>query len=243
MTIVQSMITKQLPYIAKNDGLNICMNNLISRCFISLYSEALKIDVLRNIWDIFFMYGHIILFRTFQFVTLLLCDKKYENPKFTIEKIHQEILDKLQKITDTDLLNYFLIQDNLINDSYVNENRKRQKDQVYKQNINFKESIAGNTNSKMECDLRTPYCVYNNEINNIEKFNEVKIFRIKNNTKCYENYFTEKIKEENKDKKIIEQKDNSKNETMDLDDNNDVDLDDLDKILIERHKHVCTDQK
>ena len=242
MNIVQSMITKELPYIAKNEGLNLCMNNLISRCFISLYSETVKIDVLRNIWDIFFMYGNIILFRTFKFVSYLLCDKKYQNPKFTIERIHEEILDKLQNITDTDLLNYFLIQDSLINDSYVNENRKRKKMKVYEQNVNFKESIAGNSSEKMECDLRTPYCVYNNEINNIDKFNEVKIFRTRNNTKCYENYFIEKIKEENKEDKKIDietKKDNNKNEIIELDDNNDVNLDDLDRVLIERHQHVC----
>ena len=247
MNIVQSMIKKQLPFIAKNEGLSLCMNNLISRCFISLYSETVKIDVLRNIWDIFFMYGNIILFRTFKFVAYLLCDEKYQNPKYTIEKIHEEILDKLQKITDTDLLNYFLIQDNLINDSYVNENRKRKKIKVYEQNVNFKESIAGNNhNTKIECDLRTPYCVYNNEINDIEKFNEVKIFRINNNTKCYENYFNKKINIENNNEKEIDKKtpkdNDSKNEINDLGDNS-VDLDDLDKVLVERHKHVCNDIK
>ena len=108
-------------------SLKLCINNLISRCFISLYSETLEIDVLRNIWDAFFIYGDLILFRTFKFIAYLLCDKKYENPKYTIETIHEEILNKLQKINDTDLLNYFLITDHLINDSYIKENRKRQK--------------------------------------------------------------------------------------------------------------------
>ena len=44
----------------------------------------------------------------------------------------------------------------------------------------------------MKCDLRTPYCVYNIEINDINKYNEFKIFRIKKNTKYYENYFKER---------------------------------------------------
>jgi hypothetical protein len=250
MSIVQSMISKKLPFISKNEGLNLCINNLISRCFISLYSETVKIDILRNIWDIFFIYGDVILFRTFKFISYLLCDKKYENEKYTIERIHEEILDKLQKISDIDLLNYFLITDNLINDSYVKENRKRKKLKIYEQNVNYKESIAGDGN--IECDLRTPYCVYNNEINNIEKYNEVKVFKIKNNTKYYENYFSDIIKNE---KRIDDEGDkdnnmNNMNENNDLDDSNDnikneieVSLDDFNGLLIERHKHVCIEKK
>ena len=250
MSIVQSMISKKLPFISKNEGLNLCINNLISRCFISLYSETVKIDILRNIWDIFFIYGDVILFRTFKFISYLLCDKKYENEKYTIERIHEEILDKLQKISDIDLLNYFLITDNLINDSYVKENRKRKKLKIYEQNVNYKESIAGD--GSMECDLRTPYCVYNNEINDIEKYNEVKVFKIKNNTKYYENYFSDIIKNE---KRIDDEGDkdnnmNNMNENNDLDDSNDnikneieVSLDDFNGLLIERHKHVCIEKK
>ena len=70
MSIVQSMISKKLPFISKNKAY-LCTNNLISRCFISLYSETVKIDILRNIWDIFFIYGDVVLFRTFKFISYL----------------------------------------------------------------------------------------------------------------------------------------------------------------------------
>ena len=46
---------KKLDYIDKNEELNLCINNLVSRCFISLYSEIVEIEILRNIWDIFFV--------------------------------------------------------------------------------------------------------------------------------------------------------------------------------------------
>ena len=241
MSLAQSIISKKLDFINKNEGLTLCINNLISRCFISLYSETLEIDVLRNIWDTFFIYGDLILFRTFKFIAYLLCDKKYEHPRYTIEKIHEEILNKLQKIKDTDLLNYFLITDHLINDSYIKENRKRKKMKVYEQNVNFKENIAGK--DKKECDIRTPYCIYNNEINDIDKYNEFKIFKIKKNTKYYENYFKEKFF--NKDKKQLyneEEKSNNINNINNFNNNieNDVNLNDFDNILLERHKHVCT---
>ena len=53
-TVVLSTLTRKLPYIDKNEGLKLCLNNLINRCFISLYSEIVGINLLRNIWDIFF---------------------------------------------------------------------------------------------------------------------------------------------------------------------------------------------
>ena len=236
MSIVQSMISKDLQFISKNEGLNLCINNLISRCFISLYSEIVDVEVLRNIWDKFFLYGDLILFRTFKFIAYLLCDKKYENTKYSIEKIHEEILNKLNKINDTDLLNYFLLMDPLINDSYIKINRKRKKMKVYEQNMNYKETLA--ENGQMNCDVRTPYCLYNNEINDIEKYNEFKIFKIRNNSKYYQNYFSEKINEVEKRKDEEEKKINN-DEQINIKDFNEINLDDFDEILIERHKHVC----
>ena len=233
-SIVFSMLVKKLNYIDKNEGLKLCLNNLINRCFISLYSEIVGIDVSRNILDIFFIYGDRILFRTFTYIAYLLCDKKYE--KYDIEQIHDELIQKLEKIDDSDLLNYFLLTEHKINESYIKENRKRKKIKIYEQNVNFKESIAGN--EKLKCDLRTPYCVYNNEINNVEKYNEFKIFRIKKNTKCYPNYFTKKL-----DDKIIYDDEFEKNNisNSDLNENDEeITLDDFDNILVERHNHVCT---
>lgn len=247
MSIVQSMIKNKLDFISKNEGLNLCINNLVSRCFISLYSEILEIKVFRNILDTFFIYGDVILFRTFKFISYLLFEKKYENQNYSIDKIHEEILNKLQQINDTDLLNYFLIADLLINDSYVKENRKRKKMKIYEQNVNFKENFAGK--SKINCDKRTPYCVYNTDINDLDKYNEYKIFRIKKNTKYYENYFLDKIKNK-KEKKSEEEKNNKIEEANNSNNENEntnkiaveVNLDNLDEILVERHKHVCTEQ-
>ena len=246
MAIVHSMLVQKLDYIDKNEGLQLCINNLITRCFISLYSEAVGVDILRNIWDAFFLYGDLILFRTFKFVAYLLCDKKFK--QYSIEEIHEEIINKLQKIDDTSLLNYFLLYDHLINESYVKASRKRKKKEVYKQNVSFKESISGD--GKMECDLRTPYCVYNTEINDIDKYNEFKIFRTKENTKYHKNYFKDIFENdlETEDEEIGDNNNNDKEvNTTNGNDNDgntqkeiDITLDAFDDLLLERHKHVCT---
>jgi hypothetical protein len=250
MAIVHSMLVKKLDYIDKNEGLQLCINNLITRCFISLYSEVVGVDILRNIWDAFFVYGDLILFRTFKFVAYLLCEKKFKN--YSIEEIHEEIINKLQKIDDTSLLNYFLLYDHLINESYVKASRKRKKKEVYKQNISFKESISGD--GKMQCDLRTPYCVYNTEINDIDKYNEFKIFRIKENTKHRKNYFKDIFENEleTEDEEIGNNNNNNDNELNITKGNDndgstqkeiDITLDAFDDLLLERHKHVCTKKK
>ena len=84
MAIMHSILVKKLDFIDKNEELNLCINNLISRCFISLYSEIVEVEILRNIWDIFFIYGDPILFRTFKFIAFLLCDKKFGKYKLMI---------------------------------------------------------------------------------------------------------------------------------------------------------------
>ena len=243
MEVVQSMVLQKLDYIKENEGLNLCINNLISRCFISLYSEIFESEILRNIWDIFFIYGDLILFRTFTYIMYISCDKKYANKKYSIEKIHEEILDKIHQIKDTDLLNYFLLIDHKINESFIKENRRRKKNKIYIQNEKFNESFGDIITNK--CDKRTPYCLSNNEINNLDKFNEYKIFRIKKNTKNYQNYFTDIFMSEEKEKTKIQNNDNNKinfieeNNNNKINNENDITLDDLDEILIERQKHMC----
>ena len=96
--IVHSLLVKKLDYIDKNEGLQLCIDNLITRCFISLYSNIVSVDILRHIWDAFFTYGEIILFRTFKFIAYLLCEIKFIN--YSIDEIHKEIFNKLSKIDD-----------------------------------------------------------------------------------------------------------------------------------------------
>ena len=219
MEIVKRMLIKKLPFIGENECLTICINNLISRCFISLYSETIQSKVVRVIWDALFVYGDFILFRTFTFIIYMFCDKNIE--KLPLDKIHETFLKNLENISTTDLLNYFLLLDHTINASFVRESRKKKQKGVYEQNVNFKESIKGDgTNT---CDKNNPYCIYNDDIANVEKYNTFKIFRAKNKKKYYENYFFGKC---------FENKEKEKNEEC----SKEINLDDL---IVERHEHVC----
>jgi hypothetical protein len=227
MAIMHSILVKKLDYIDKNEELNLCINNLVSRCFISLYSEIVEIEILRNIWDIFFVYGNVILFRTFNFIASLLFDKKFK--KYNIETVHEELTQKLHQIKGNDLLNYFLLIERNINSSFIEANRRIKRHQVYKQNSQFVETVGDPSN---KCDLNSPYCYFNNIINDINKFSEYKIFRLKQNTKKYDNYFLDKFKDENFDNK------NNENTIK-----NEICIDSFDDILIERMEHVCNKEK
>ena len=227
MAIVHSFLVKKLDFIDKNEELNLCINNLISRCFISLYSEIVEINILRIIWDAFFIYGDVILFRTFKFIAFLLCDKKFK--KYNIEAVHEELTNKLKQITSNDLLNYFLLLEKIINNSYIKENRKLKKDNIYKQNNQYLESLGDNT---IECDLSSPFCYFNNIINDITKFSEYKIFRLKQNTKKIDNYFLDKFNKDNLN--------NNDNENIIK---NEIIEDSFDDVLIERMEHKCNEKK
>ena len=227
MAIMHSILVKKLDYIAKNEELNLCINNLVSRCFISLYSEIVEIEILRNIWDIFFVYGDVILFRTFNFIASLLCTEKFK--KYNIETVHEELTQKLHQIKGNDLLNYFLLIERSINDSFIKENRRIKKHQVYKQNSQFVETVGDPSN---KCDLDSPFCYFNNCINDINKFSEYKIFKLKHNTKRYDNYFLDKFKDENLDY-------NNNENTI----KGEICIDSFDDILIERMEHECNKEK
>ena len=81
--------------------------------------------------------------------------------------------------------------------------------------------------------MNSPYCYFNNIINDINKFSEYKIFRLKQNTKKFDNYFLDKFKEENFDNK------NNDENTI----KNEICIDSFDDILIERMEHVCNKEK
>ena len=230
MTIVHSILVKKLDYIEKNEELNLCINNLVSRCFISLYSEIVGVEILKNIWDAFFVYGDVILFRTFNFIAFLLCDEKFK--KYNIEAVHEELTNKLHQITSNDLLNYFLLIEKKINDSFVKGKRKEKKSKIIEQNTQFDESYG---DGNVECDLNSPFCYFNN-INNIENFSHFKIFKLGKKTKKNDNYFCELFEKENINEIKNENEKISNNENFD-------DFDDFDDVLVERMEHCCPQSK
>ena len=90
----------------------------------SLYVNRVDKEVTKNIWDVFFIDGDVAIFKAFYFFASVLIDKKYKNNLFKkIEKVFSPT-DRLIKIKQNDLLNYYLLMDETLKDSYLNEIRK-----------------------------------------------------------------------------------------------------------------------
>ena len=229
--ILLSILNKKMDYIKKSEEMGLCLMNLINKCLISIYAEIFETPILRHIWDIFFIFGDLIIFRVFKFVAYSLLEKK--QIKYSLDKIHEEIIERIKHIDNTDLLDYFLIYDNSINASYISESRRRKKEKVYMDNSKYREEQV---DPNLICDKRTPYCFFNKDMNIVDNYNEYKIFRIRQNPKYDENFFKDRFK--NETNRINAQK-NKENIINEPEKNEKVDISDLDNVLLERIKHVC----
>ena len=198
--------------------------SIILGCIPALFAHQIDIEVLRNIWDIFFIYGYVIILRAFYFFASVLLDRKYKNNIFENDDV--PFSDLAKNIKCNDLLNYFLLMDETINNSYLNEEMKRAKKIVDDEDKKHPRKKEIGKNPK--CDPTTPFCFYNQIINNVEAFSEYKIFKLKENTEKNENYFSDLFSNDkfnDNNGKVI------KNETKG---------DTFDDILVERVSHVCT---
>ena len=176
----------------------------------------------------FFIDGDVAIFKAFYFFVSVLIDKKYKNNLFTKPGIGESHMDILFKIKQNDLLKYYLLMDETLKDSYLNEIRKEAQkkiDAIYKESPNNRELPELKCK---KCDPTTPYCSFNKIVNNEEYFSTYRILKLKKNVEKNENYFYDlfnSYKLDDNNIKVI------KNETKG---------DSFDDILIERIEHVCS---
>jgi len=103
---------------------------------------------------------------------------------------------------------------------------------------------------EIKCDRNMPFCLYNNEENDIEKNKHFLVHKNNYEMNIIQNYFFDNLnkkekKEENKEQKneIKENIENNNNINIE----NDFINDDLNisanSLLIERQKHICNEEK
>ena len=214
MKIIQEIIKKTLTFC--NQTIMLSLNNLISKTFISLFSRGMPEQITFQIWDAFFIYGEIVLYRTFIWIAYLLCDESLV--KKDIEEVSTYISDKMKEIQESGSLNHFLFMSDFINYKNIKIWKKQIQSNVEEETYlrNTKNSIKN-----VQCNKKLPFCLYNDEENDINKNSKFIVHRMKHKIKIYDNYFFEET---------------NKNE------NND-DIDNLntseDSILIQRQMHLC----
>ena len=218
MQIIKNLINSTLKYSKNDETIDIILNNLLTKCFISLFSQSFQDCISNIIWDAFFIYGNIILYKAFIWVVYNLFDQKMKN--FTIENIHNELIQKIENLDNIYTLNYFLLLMNRITDENIKHNKNKIYDKTIKEN-----SFPSFENLKnIQCDKSLPFCIKNRDIDNIYKYNQFIILKTNKPLNIINDYFF------NESKNCKENKEN------DLNKNNNLTINDL---LIERQKHYC----
>ena len=196
MKIIEKLMKKELKFFDEN--INTCMSNLISRCFISLFSQTFPENVLYIIWDAFFIYGEEILYKTFIWIAYLHYDKSLVG--HDIDEINKIILDKMKDTTDINSLKYFLYLYDAVDNNKIKQWRKKIELDT------SKEALLNRENKKnIKCDKNMPFCLYNIEENNVEKNKHFLVHKIKYDMNIIKDYFFDNSnkKENNKEKKEI----------------------------------------
>ena len=218
MQIIKNLINSTLKYSENDETIDIILNNLLSKCFISLFCQSFQDCISNIIWDAFFIYGNIILYKAFIWVVYNLFDQNMKN--FSIENIHTELIQKIENLDNVYTLNYFLLLMNRITD----ENIKHNKNKIYDKTIKENSFPSFENLKKIQCDKSLPFCIKNREIDDIYKYNQFIILKTNKPLNIINDYF------------FIESKNCQENKENDLNKNNNLTINDL---LIERQKHYC----
>ena len=243
MKIIEKLMKKELKFFDEN--INTCMSNLISRCFISLFSQTFPENVLYIIWDAFFIYGEEILYKTFIWIAYLHYDKSLVG--HDIDEINKIILDKMKDTTDINSLKYFLYLYDAVDNNKIKQWRKKIELDT------SKEAMLNRENKKnIKCDKNMPFCLYNIEENNVEKNKHFLVHKIKYDMNIIKDYFFDNSnkKENNKEKKEINkeqinEKEGNNINTINIESdfiNNELDIS-ANSLLVERQKHLCPEKE
>ena len=243
MKIIEKLMKKELKFFDEN--INTCMSNLISRCFISLFSQTFPENVLYIIWDAFFIYGEEILYKTFIWIAYLHYDKSLVG--HDIDEINKIILDKMKDTTDINSLKYFLYLYDAVDNNKIKQWRKKIELDT------SKEAMLNRENKKnIKCDKNMPFCLYNIEENNVEKNKHFLVHKIKYDMNIIKDYFFDNSnkKENNKEKKEINKEQINEEEGNNINIiniendfiNNELDIS-ANSLLIERQKHLCPENE
>lgn len=215
MEVMKTLLEKRFPLIKKEMTFILCVNNLISKCFISLFSEMFKMDLLKKILDVFFFYGDVALFKAFFWGITLLCNNEIKDK--SIDIMTEMFFTEMKEEKNQESLNYYLLMYNKINKKVIEKLREKNKAEIYEQNKGFTESFMGEGLTK--CDKKLPFCVFNHDCAKVENYNEFKIYRVSQNPNIYDTYFF---------KEVYEFRPLYKKKYT------------LDNILLERIEHVCS---
>ncbi len=184
--IIKKIIYLIIPKMSDNENFELCISNLVAQCFICLFSNYVNNNILFSIWDSFFIYGNIILYKAFIWVVTLIYDERIVN--YELSNLQKILFQKMKVENNTDSLNYYLMLYIKFNAHYVDHYRRKFSEKTIQDNQNFKKKKIDF--HKLVCDKNMPFCLYNNEIDNIVNLNQFYVLRCNRKIEFYKDYFS-----------------------------------------------------
>ena len=213
--IIKKIIFLIDPKMSNNENFQLSISNLIAQCFISLFSNYVNDNILFSIWDSFFIYGNIILYKAVIWLVSLIYNQSINN--YELIYLQNKFFQKMKIENNTNLLNYYLMCYILFNESYIQHYRNKFSKQIIQDNQILKKNNTQVNN--LICDKNLPFCLFTNKIDNIVNLNQFYVLRCNRKIKFYKDYFSdefEKDLENYTEKKIT-----------------------IDDLLIEYQIHIC----
>ena len=159
-----------------------------------------------------------------------------------IDEINKIILDKMKNTTDVNSLKYFLYFYDKVDNNKIKQWRRKIEGDTRKETMLNREE-----NKNVKCDKNMPFCLYNNEVNNIEKNKHFLVHKINYDMNIIKDYFfddmNKKEKKEENEKQIINKEENRDNIIIIENDNINDELNiSSNSLMVERQKHICPEK-
>ena len=235
-TLIETILPIYLPelhaFLEKNN-FNMTISNFIHKWMVCIFTQTLKVEMVYSFLDFFFLDGNISLVKNslFIFASLqeeILRQKTFEDIYTVLTEIEKRITNPRMMIYFLYEKNYYLEEKNIINIRkllsvpIVNSLKNGELTSTAKRTWDENRELLKKRN--INCDPNWPFCLYEVE----HEIPEVLIFKETNKIFLIDDYYYIKSKgyqdeEEDRMEQIgdkVEQ-----------------------KLLIERHRHICDDQK
>ena len=235
-TLIETLLPIYLPqlhaFLEKNN-FNLTISNFIHKWMVCLFTQTLKIEMVYTFLDFFFLDGCISLIKNSLFIFTSLQEEIMSQDSF--EEIYTVLTEVENKITNPRAMIYYLHEKdfhfdegninylrNLLSKPIINKLHNGELLSTAKRTWDENRELLKKRN--INCDPNWPFCLYEVE----HEIPELLIFKESKNIFLIDDYYYIKSKgyqDENSDNvdEFITKNDN--------------------KLLIERHRHICDDQK
>ena len=235
-TLIETLLPIYLPelhdYLEKNN-FNLTISNFIHKWMVCIFTQTLKIQMVYTFLDFFFIDGKDSLLKNALFIFASLQEEIMQQESF--EEIYMVLTEVENKITNPRTMIHFLCEKNFYFDEINIKNLRNLLSRPIRNKLQNGELLSSAKRTwdenrellkkrNINCDPNWPFCLYEVE----HELSEVLVFKESKTIFVIDDYYYIKSKG------YQDEKEDNVDEFITKNDN---------KLLIERHRHICDDQK